>query len=67
MPNAEPTTPAVGHELGAAVVVGSGSADTVGVEAPGDGDSADEPPHATRPTAKKSTLSANGLDPLSVN
>jgi hypothetical protein len=57
MPRAEPTVPAVGHVLGAAVMVGSATADTVGVE-PG-GVPAIEPPQAASAELKTSRASAN--------
>jgi hypothetical protein len=67
MPRAEPTVAAVGHELGAAVVVGSGSAVTDGVDATGDGDPAVDPPQAARAAAKKSVMNANRHELLSDN
>jgi hypothetical protein len=55
MPKAAPTVAAVGHELGAAVVVGS----TGEVEATGDGDPAVVPPHAARAAVKTSMATIN--------
>src|SRR5450759_4245273 len=63
MPRAEPTTAAVGHELGAAVVVGSA---TDG-ETTGDGDPAVVPPQAARAAVKTSVVSANRHELLSDN
>jgi len=63
MPRAVPTVAAVGHELGAAVVVGS----TGEVEATGDGDPAVVLPQAATVAVKTSAVSANRHELLSDN
>jgi hypothetical protein len=59
-PRAVPTVAAVGHVLGAAVVVGS----TGEAEATGDGDPAVVLPQAARAKVKRSRVSADRLELL---
>jgi hypothetical protein len=58
MPRAVPTVLAVGHVIGAAVVVGSGTAETVGVE-PGGVVLAVEPPQAANAEPNTNRVSAS--------